>query len=537
METTEKTSSVSSWRRVKTFVVAVFFAAVLCVALLAVHLRSRPVNLVEHTHELAQIAEMRLSDLGIPPYALSKGEARRETDRNAIWLFQEMDVRLPAEIDADALIRTLRRDFSPRGVLVATGAEPSKDPRRVELVFAGRPFLTLRLSTTAAAGDAPAVRDLTAPCERIHIEVRDLLVQSHVEIADEEASLAETQEMDGHKISRRRLSARLPEGMTIDEVASLIESAMQGREAAVRIVAPQESDGGSVIVAYAGFDCLCVTFNPPLSLAPPPTAPDSVGAVPCESASADNGNSGELPLDSVDLDPENHIMLQETREAAANGPPRVAIIVDDGGYGGSTTEKILGLDPALTLAILPYLRCSKETAEEAARLGFQVLLHMPMETFTEKTTFPGSVRTNMTADELRESLARALADGPGATGLNNHTGAKFTQDEDALTLLFTALKDSDLFFVDSRTTGKSRAHEVAASQGIRARPRDLFLDNSSNGQVIREQVNNLIALARTRGSAIGICHFRPCTADALATLIPEIRAAGVELVHVSELIP
>ena len=36
------------------------------------------------------------------------------------------------------------------------------------------------------------------------------------------------------------------------------------------------------------------------------------------------------------------------------GPPRVAIIVDDAGYGGVATEMLLRLDPGLTIAVLPH---------------------------------------------------------------------------------------------------------------------------------------------------------------------------------------
>ena len=59
------------------------------------------------------------------------------------------------------------------------------------------------------------------------------------------------------------------------------------------------------------------------------------------------------------------------RSQVAQAHPRVAIIVDDGGYGGESAETILGLDPALTFAVLPNTPHGTALAEEAARRGLE----------------------------------------------------------------------------------------------------------------------------------------------------------------------
>ena len=139
--------------------------------------------------------------------------------------------------------------------------------------------------------------------------------------------------------------------------------------------------------------------------------------------------------------------------------------------------------------------------------------------------------------EMRDILTRAIAEVPNAVGMNNHTGSKFTQDAEALGVFFPLLRETSLFFVDSRTTGKSKAYEKALEAGIRAGSSSLFLDNRGDPDAIVQQGRKLIGLAKSKGTAIGICHFRPTTAGVLGQIIQEIRAAGVELVHVSELIP
>lgn len=225
----------------------------------------------------------------------------------------------------------------------------------------------------------------------------------------------------------------------------------------------------------------------------------------------------------------------ERPTSAYEGPPRVALIVDDGGYGGEPTEEILALDPVLTLAILPFAPHSRETAEAAAARGFELMLHMPMESADPSATYPGGLTVSMTPEEVREATREALADVPGIAGANNHTGSRYTEDEAAISAFLSALDPNALYFVDSRTSPKSRAYETAARLGFPALSRDVFLDNRDDRQAILRQTDELIERAQAHGAAIGICHFRPVTASVLGEVLDRLEAAGIEVVPVSQL--
>ena len=58
---------------------------------------------------------------------------------------------------------------------------------------------------------------------------------------------------------------------------------------------------------------------------------------------------------------------------------RAAIVIDDMGNDLEAARKLLALDYPLTFSVLPYLRYTQITAQEAHRSGHEIMLHLPME--------------------------------------------------------------------------------------------------------------------------------------------------------------
>jgi polysaccharide deacetylase 2 family uncharacterized protein YibQ len=214
------------------------------------------------------------------------------------------------------------------------------------------------------------------------------------------------------------------------------------------------------------------------------------------------------------------------------------VILDDGGYGGTDTEQALTLDPKLTLAILPNTPSARSTAQRAAAAGFEVMLHMPMETAVRGIrAVTGQLDTSMNRDTIRRLTLEALAQVPRAKGVNYHTGGKFIQDYDRTRWFMEVVRDQQLYFIDSRTTGRSAGHAAATALGVHTADRDVFLDNESAPDYIRRQFELLVDAAQKRGAAVGIGHFRHSTVAVLHELLPKLSSRGIELVHVSELLP
>jgi polysaccharide deacetylase 2 family uncharacterized protein YibQ len=245
-------------------------------------------------------------------------------------------------------------------------------------------------------------------------------------------------------------------------------------------------------------------------------------------------------------DRETHqIVLRETPGAAATraaGAPRVAIVIDDLGYGESNAAKtVLELDETITVAVVPHYPASKSAADAAHEAGKEVILHLPMEPEGYPGVDPGegALLVDQPADEMRKRLASAVEAIPYAVGVSNHMGSAFTADRAQMRVFMGSLKARGLFFFDSMTTAASVGPSEAARAGVPVIRNSLFLDSKldEQGRVdVAAQLRDLEALARSRGWAAAIGHPRRETIAALRREMPAMRARGVEFVFISDLV-
>jgi len=217
--------------------------------------------------------------------------------------------------------------------------------------------------------------------------------------------------------------------------------------------------------------------------------------------------------------------------------PRVAIIIDDMGYDRALAEKFLGLNAALTLAILPHSPHQQVIAHIAHAQGAEVMLHLPMEPteYPEINPGPGALLTSMSPDELLRVLDENLQAVPHVKGVNNHMGSKMTTHSEQIYQVFSVLKRRGLYFVDSRTTDASICQPSARLLQLPFTQRDVFLDHVQDPAFIRKQVRELVRVARQKGEALGIGHPHATTYNTLRDVLPELRQQ-VELVPASRLV-
>jgi hypothetical protein len=107
--------------------------------------------------------------------------------------------------------------------------------------------------------------------------------------------------------------------------------------------------------------------------------------------------------------------------------------------------------------------------------------------------------------------------------------------EDKVRVVLEELKKRGLYFLDSRTSPKSRGYRVGRALAMRSDKRDVFLDNKQEVDSTESQLRKLIRIAKTEGSAVGICHPYPSTVAALRRL-PESMDDGVALVSLSHIV-
>ena len=218
--------------------------------------------------------------------------------------------------------------------------------------------------------------------------------------------------------------------------------------------------------------------------------------------------------------------------------PRLAIIIDDLGADAASADAIFSsLHYPLTLSILPNHVHSAEIAEEARRRGYEVMLHLPMQSIGNRAPEPNELREGMSSAEVSRSLAEMLETVPHAAGVNNHQGSLVTSDGRLMADLMPQLRERNLFFIDSRTSAATVAYKAAQTAHVRSSFRNVpFLDDVREVSAIRRQLTLAIRDAKEKGQGIAIGHPHPETLQVLAELLPQVEVGGVRLVYASDLV-
>ncbi|MFA4854463.1 MAG: divergent polysaccharide deacetylase family protein [Candidatus Omnitrophota bacterium] len=226
------------------------------------------------------------------------------------------------------------------------------------------------------------------------------------------------------------------------------------------------------------------------------------------------------------------------RAALKVKPPvkvRIAIVIDDWGYHLDNLVIAGGIKQPLTCAILPGLKNSRLVAQKLHKLGFEVILHLPMEPKGKRGLEKDTIAINMGRQQMRGILDKDLTTVIFAKGVSNHMGSRITEDINSSAMILLEVKKHNLYFLDSFVTAKSVCAPLARKMGLRFARRDVFLDNRDEPEYIRNQINLLKNLARIHGQAIGIGHDRRNTLLVLKEMLPQLTKEGYKFVFVSEI--
>jgi polysaccharide deacetylase 2 family uncharacterized protein YibQ len=217
---------------------------------------------------------------------------------------------------------------------------------------------------------------------------------------------------------------------------------------------------------------------------------------------------------------------------------QVSIIIDDIGYDMAPVRELLKVDADITFAILPLCSHSREAAEMIHKANKETLLHLPMEpnSYPKEKPGKGALFTDMNSEELIFQLEKDLASVPYVSGVNNHMGSKFMADEDKLVLIFNNLKKKKMFFIDSRTTAKTKASAASEKVNIQMASRKIFLDNNRDYNEIYKILLDVTQNSSDVFPVIIIGHPHPETIRAIKDASRVLKEKGILVVPVSKLI-
>ncbi len=250
-----------------------------------------------------------------------------------------------------------------------------------------------------------------------------------------------------------------------------------------------------------------------------------------------------VPAPEIIIKPERNDQASEAWQkyaAAGVSVPennaKVILVIDDLGIVKGISKQMIDMDVPLTLSFLPYASGISAQVNDAYAKGHDILVHVPMEPKGRADPGPHALLSGTTARVQMTSIDYNLGQFSNYIGINNHMGSTFTEDAEAVDRLLNVVKDKGLMVLDSKTTSKSLLEEMAYKKNIPVTNRDVFLDNVRDVDYIMGQLAKLERIAKRDGTALAIGHPYAQTVTALKKWIPTLKAKGITIVPISQII-
>jgi polysaccharide deacetylase 2 family uncharacterized protein YibQ len=241
---------------------------------------------------------------------------------------------------------------------------------------------------------------------------------------------------------------------------------------------------------------------------------------------------GMIPVVADGLKPFTVYAADADRAKAAKMPV-VAIVVGGLGVGAAkTTDAIMKLPPAVTLAFTPYGSDPAKLAERARVQRHEILLQVPMEPFDYPDNDPGpqTLLTTLAPEQNLDRLYWHLSRFHGYAGIANFMGARFVATDPVMQPIVREAAKRGLGYFDDGSTPRSVAPSLAAGQALPFAKADFTIDAVPTSAEIDRTLLKLETLAKERGIAVGVASALPISIERLAAWIKTLDGRGVMLV-------
>ncbi len=243
------------------------------------------------------------------------------------------------------------------------------------------------------------------------------------------------------------------------------------------------------------------------------------------------------PISNPVLSPSSpQTVLLEKKQPQTNPKYYISLIIDDMGYRYQSGKRAINLPANITYSFLPYAPHARQLANLANIKQKEIMLHIPMEATNGKKMGPGGLTTSMPKPVFKLEIEHDLSAIPYIKGVNNHMGSLLTQQFEPMTWLMEMLAAKKMYFIDSRTSGKSQALKAARQYGLPSETRDIFVDHDLSRKAMQQQLHHAINMAKRNGSVVVIAHPLPQTMQVLEKWVPEAKAQGLKFVYMSKLL-
>lgn len=243
-----------------------------------------------------------------------------------------------------------------------------------------------------------------------------------------------------------------------------------------------------------------------------------------------------LPLKRPDNIPASVRTASLTSGAASS--PRVAILLRGLGRNDKNSEfAVTTLPPAISLGFAPYVGSAQVWAQQARERGHEVIIQLPFEPADYPRTDPGpdTILTTSSSAVNSSRLRTVLERFQGYNGVTSYYGGKLLQSPEALRPVLQDIKSRGLIYVSEPDASQALVRKLAGELGVIYGGADIVVDNFQTNEVIQQNLDVLIELARKNGSAIGMAYASRNSIEQLRIWSETVASKGVTLVPVGVL--
>jgi uncharacterized protein len=243
---------------------------------------------------------------------------------------------------------------------------------------------------------------------------------------------------------------------------------------------------------------------------------------------------GMVPIAAGGLKPVNaYAAGSEAERARAMKTPSIAIVIGGLGVGAAkTTEAIMKLPPAVTLAFTPYGSDPAKLVERARAQRHEVLLQLPLEPFDYPDNDPGpqTLLASATPEQNIDRMMWHMSRFQGYVGVGNFMGARFIATDTAMQAIAKEANKRGLALFDDGSSSRSVAPAAAEALGMPFARADVTIDAAPNSAEIDKALARLEGLAKERGFAVGTASALPISIDRIGTWAKSLESRGIMLV-------
>jgi polysaccharide deacetylase 2 family uncharacterized protein YibQ len=219
------------------------------------------------------------------------------------------------------------------------------------------------------------------------------------------------------------------------------------------------------------------------------------------------------------------------RPFTPNGRPKVSVVIGGLGLNAQTTRAAIETLPGeITLSFAPYAEGLQGWIDLARAHGHEVLLETPMEPADYPANDPGPytlIAANRPEDTVRK-LEWLMSRTTGYFGLSNYLGARFVENDQAMSTFNAVLKARGLAFVDDGLAAR-RAGPIPRASA------DRVIDDELSANAIDGQLKALENGATGRGQSLGSGFAYPVTITQVRIWAAGLQQRGLQLAPASAL--